>query len=151
MQADRLQTKNLMIETAACRPDSGPGGIGVVARNVHPTVAGRICEQAYGDAEELTYRAVYRALDLGKRLRLDEVSILCPNETIVKQINRELPVPQQGRIPLLYVRVKSLMYTYKHAEIIAAPEGRVRAARKLAVAGSRIPIPVKKVPRTLFT
>jgi ribonuclease HI len=146
-----LQTKTLVIETAVCRPDSGPGGVGVVARDVHPTVAGRICEQAYGSIEELTYRAVLRALDLGKRLGLERVSILCPNETIARQINRELPVPQESRIPMLYVRVKALMYTYKRAEIIAAPEGRVRAARKLAMAGSRIPVPVKKEPRTLFT
>lgn len=151
MRADRLKTETLMMETAVCRPDSGPGGIGVVARNVHPTVAGRICEQAYGSVEELTYRAVFRALDLGKRLRLEQVSILCPNETVARQINRELPVPQEGRIPLLYVRVKALMYTYKQAEIIAAPLGRVRAARKLALAGSRIPVPVKKEPRTLFS
>lgn len=150
MQAERSQTKVLQIQTAVCRPDSGPGGIGVAVPGVGPTVAGHIYEQAYGSREELLYRAVHRALELGKRLGADQVSVLCPDESVVRQINRETPVPQDGRLPLLYMRLKALMYTFRHAEVSAAPEGRVRAAQRLALAASRIPAKAGKKARTLF-
>ncbi|GEM_PF-2782038 len=151
MQADRSQTRSLKIQTAVCRPERGPGGIGVAVAGVGPTVAGRIYEQAYGAEDELMYRAVLRALELGKRLGVESVSVLCPNDTIARQINRAIPVPQQGRLPMLYVKVKALMYTFRHAEVVSVPDGKVRAAHKLALAASRIPVPVRQEPRTLFT
>ncbi len=151
MQADRSRSKPLRIEAAVCSQDTGPGGLGVVVRDAGPTVAGRLYEQAYGTREELLYRAVFRALELGKRLGADHVRVLCPDEEITRQINRETPVPQIGRLPILYIKVKTLMYTFGSAEVAAAPDGRVRSAHKLAVAASKIPQSAKPEPRTLFS
>ncbi len=150
MRADRSQTRALQIQTAVCLPEAGPGGIGVAAPEVGPTVAGRVYEQAYGSREELLYRSVFRALELGKRLGVERFSVLCPDEAVSRQINREEPVPRQGRLPLLYMKIKALMYACGNAEVVFAPEGRVRAALKLAIAASRIPAR-RREPLTLFT
>lgn len=150
MQAEESQTNPIQILTAAYRTDSGPGGIGLVVRNAAPTAVGQVYEQSYGSIEELQFRAVLRALQLGKKLRANRICVLCPDESVVKQVNREVPVAAEGTLPLLYMQIKALVYTYRQAEVIAVSKSKVRAARRLAVAASKIPVRRKAAPRTLF-
>lgn len=151
MLRTRVGSRPLSIQVSAWRPDSGPGGIGVVAPAVGPDQSSRVYEQVHGSREELTYRAVLRSLELAEEVGARRVRILCPDESVTRQINREEPVPQGGRLPLLYIRVKAMMYTFERAEIAAVPEGRVRAAQRLAQAASRIPPRIKRPePQTLL-
>ena len=151
MQAGGSQTRSVQFLTAAVSPETGPGGIGVVALNVCPTEPAGVYEQAIGTSEELLYTAVLRALQLGKRLGASEVTVFCPDEMVVKQINRELRIVTGGRLALLYIKVKALMYRFESARVVTASRSKVSAARKLALAASRIPVPKKESPRTLFT
>ncbi len=150
MQAEKSQTNPVEILTAVHQTDSGVGGIGVVVPNAKRTAAGRDYEQADGSLEELQFRAVLRALQFGKQLRADRVSVLCSDKSAVSQVNRETPVAAGGRLPLLYMQIRALIYTYQRAEVLAVPKSKVRAARRLAVAASRMPVRVSRSPGTLF-
>lgn len=149
MQEEKPNGEGIRILVAAVCPESGPGGIGVVAINA-PTIAGsRVYEQAEGTAESLHYRSVIRGLELARRLRAKKVLVACADEATVKQINQEMPVPQRGRLPLLYIKSRALMHMFTEARIVFVPRRVVAPALKLALAASRIP--VRKPPRDLFT
>jgi len=139
MQADGLQTKSVQIATAVFHPKAGPAGIGVIAANAPATDISSIHEQALGSPEYLHFLAVLRALQLGKQIRAGNISILCPDERIVKLINRETPLEPGSPLAPLYMRIRALMHTYRLAEVRAVPRSRVEAARKLAAAASRMP------------
>jgi len=139
MQADGLQTKSVQIATAVFQPKAGPAGIGVVAANAPATEIGSIHEQAFGSSEYLHFLAVLRALQLGKQIRAGNISILCPDERVVKVVNREAPLEPGSPLAPLYMRIRALMHTYRLADVRAAPRSRVEAARRLAAAASRTP------------
>ena len=151
MQADRLQTKSVQIATAVFRPQAGPAGIGVVAANASATDIGSIHEQAFGSSEYLHFLAILRALQLGKQVHAGSISILCPDERVVKVVNREAPLEPGSPLAPLYMRIRALMHTYPPAEVRAAPRSRVAAARRLAAAASRMPTRKIEPQRKLFT
>jgi len=151
MRAQRLRTKCVQIATAVFQPKVGPAGIGVVAAHAPATNVSSIHEQVFGGSDYLHLRAVLRALQLGKEIRARNISILCPDERVVKLVNREIPLEPGSPLAPLYMRIRALMYTYRLAEVRAAPRSRVQAARKLAAAASRMPARKVEPQRKLFT
>ena len=150
MRAGRVQTKSVQILTAVFRPPDGPAGIGVMVANAQGTVPSSLREQAVGSPEYLHLRAVLRALQLGRKLRAGNVSILCPDEYAVKLITRESPVEEGSRLVPLYMRIRALMHTFRLVEILAVSRSRVEPARRLAIAASRGPAPRQDLQRSLF-
>ena len=140
MRAEKLQTKSVQVLTAVSDSETGPAGIGVVAANTPATTLGRIYEQALGDPDDLYFRAVLRALQLGKQLHASNISILCPDEYVVKLINREVPLEAGNRLTVPYMKVRAMMHTYKLAEVLAVPRSRVESAHRLAIAASKMQI-----------
>ena len=131
-------------------PDEGPSGIGIVATNAPSTSVGGIYQQAVGDPEELRLRSVLRALQFGKDLNAERICILCPDEVTVKLVNREMPLEPGSPLALLYIKIRALIYTYSQAEVRAVPRARVRPARRLAIAASRMPVRSSNPQRELF-
>jgi len=151
MQADKVQTKSVQILTAVFRPQTGPAGIAAVVANAPATAIGSIHEQAFGSAERLHFRAVLRALQLGRNLHARDISVLCPDEEVVKLINREAALEPGSSLTPLYVKVRALIYTYRLAEVRAVPRKRVVPAYRLAVAASRMSGWKKSPQKSLFT
>lgn len=137
MHADE-QSKRVVILTAAFNPESGPAGIGAVAEGVSPEAVGSICEQAAGSSDYLHFRAILRALQLAKHLRAVEVRVLCPDERVVKMVNRELPLEPGSYLAPVYMRTRALMYTVPRVEVTSASKFRIAPARRLAIAASRV-------------
>ncbi len=150
MRAHRLQTESVQILTAVFLPKAGPAGIGVAAADMPATTISTIYEQAFGSAEYLHFRAILRALQLGRELRAERISVLCPDEDTVKLINRETPMESGSRLVPLYMRIRALMHTYRLAEVRAVPRSRVKPAQRLAAAASRMPVRKKDLQRDLF-
>ena len=150
MRAERLRTDCVQVMTAVTRPETGPAGIGVLAADAPSTMIGSIHEQALGSMDDLYFRAVLRALQLGKQIRASNISVLCPDERIVKLINREVQIEPGSPLVLQYMRVRALMHTYKLAEVVSVPRSRVEPARRLAVAASRMPARKPELQRSLF-
>ena len=150
MQADKLQTRPVQILTAIFRPESGPAGIGIAVADAPANTIGGLREQAIGSREYLLFRAILRALQLGKELHAERIAILCPDEDSVRLINREMPLkPGSGLVPC-YMRIRALMHTYRAAEVRVAPRSRVEPARRLAIAASRMPVRKPDPQRSLF-
>lgn len=152
MRTVKLQTKSVQVMTAVARPETGPAGIGVMAANTPAEAFGNIYEQALGNTDALHLRAVLRALQLGKQLHARNISILCPDEYVVKLVNRELSLEPGSPLAVPYIKIRALMHTYKLAEVLAVPRSRVEPARRLAIEAARMRTPVqgKQVQRSLF-
>jgi len=144
------RAKPIRILTGACFADSGPSGIGVVAVNAPATSVGSVCEQTFGDEDELHFRSILRALQLGKDLGVGSILVLSPSDKIVKLVNREIALEPGGPLALLYIRIRALIYTYHRVEVRAVSKSRVRAARKLAVQASRAPVRSAQAQGELF-
>lgn len=150
MPLERLRTKTVQMVTAVHRPESGPGGIGVVVAGASTTSFGSVYEQAVGSPLYLEFRAILRALQLGKRLKAEEISILCSDDQAVKIINRELPIePASGLVPM-FMKIRALMHTYQVAEVRCVPRSRVEPARRLAITASRMPQDKSELQGKLF-
>lgn len=137
MQASRLQTRSVQICVAVHRPEAGPAGIGVAAAGSPRDQLSGIREQAVGEPDVLFLRAILRALQLGRRLKAENVSILCPDQRAVRIVNREETLEPGSPLAPLYIRIKAQMYSFRDAEVLAVPQSRVEAARRLAMAASR--------------
>jgi hypothetical protein len=144
------QARAVQIMTAVHIPEVGPAGIGITTANAPANAVSRIYDQSYGSAEYLELRAILRALQLGRSLRARSVSILCPDEMIARIANRDVHLEPGSPLAPIYMKVRALMYTFKLAEIRAVPKSRVEAARRLAIAASRIPAQKPQPQRTLF-
>ena len=140
----------MQIMTAVHIPEVGPAGIGVATANAPANAISRIYDQSYGSPEYLELRAIFRALQLGRSLRAGSVSILCPHEAVARIANREVPLELGSPLAPIYMKIRSLMHTFKLAEVRAVPRSRVEPARRIAVAASRIPAKKPEVQRTLF-
>ncbi|MCX6376064.1 MAG: reverse transcriptase-like protein [Armatimonadetes bacterium] len=140
----------IRVLTSAYFSDEGPSGIGVLAVNAPVTSVGSVCEQTFGGEDELHFRSILRALQLGKELGAKDILILSPSDKIVKLVNREIALEPGGPLALLYIRIRALIYTYDRAEIRAVSRSRVRAARKLATQASRMPVRSSNPQRELF-
>lgn len=151
MQTGRSQTRSVQILSAVYHPESGPAGVGAIVADAPTTSFSSVHEQVFGSADQLYLRSVLRALQLGKKLHADNVSILCPDETTVKLINREIPLELGSPLAPLYIKSRAMMHTYRFAEVRIVPRSRVEPARRLAIAASRMPVRRTEPQRTLFS
>jgi len=100
----------------AARGNPGPAGIGVVIRNnkeVLLEVADYIGKTTNNIAEYVAFiRGLEEALDLGNKT----VEVFSDSELLVKQINGEYKVKNEGLIPL-YHHARSLIKKFNHFTI----------------------------------
>jgi len=137
MPREKLQTKSIQILTAVVSAKSGISGIGVVAPTVSSDRIRSIHEQDSGSSDYLHFKAVLRALQLGKILNSRNISVLCPDEKTVRVVNREEPLELGSPLVPLYIKIRALIYTYGTAEVLAVPKSRIGPARRLAVSAMR--------------
>lgn len=140
MQSARSGARPLRVLTDVFVSDDGPSGIGVLAANTPSPNNGSIYEQAFGKPEELSLLSVLQALKLGKNLNAERICVLCPDEITVKIVNRETPLQIGSPLAPTYMSIRALIYTYQKAEVRAVSRSRVRPARELAIAASRLPV-----------
>jgi ribonuclease HI len=118
----------------AARGNPGPAGIGIVIRNekeVLLEVSDYIGKTTNNVAEYMALiRGLEEAIDLGEK----NVEVFCDSELMVKQINGEYRVKNEGLIPL-YNQVKSLIKQFKHFSINHTPREENKLADKLANRG----------------
>ena len=144
------EARAVQILTAVHIPGVGPAGIGVTTANAPANAVSRIFDQSFGSGEYLYLRAVLRALQLGKSLHIRNISILCPEDNVVRIVNREAPLEPGSPLVPIYMKIRALIHTFKMAEVRAVPRSRVKPARRLAVAASRIPSQRPEPQRSLF-
>ena len=140
MQHARHTQKSLQILTAISPGHGGVSGIGVAASGLGGATLGTIREEARGGSDELYLRAILRALELGRRLHAENVSILCPDEATVALANGEARLEPGSPLTPTYIRVRALMHSYRFSEVRLAARSRVEQARRLAVSAGRMPV-----------
>ncbi|MDD5383153.1 MAG: ribonuclease HI family protein [Candidatus Margulisbacteria bacterium] len=118
----------------AARGNPGPAGIGIIIRNDEKTlleVADYIGKTTNNVAEYMALiRGLEEALDLGER----NVEVFCDSELLVKQLNGEYKVKNEGLIPLYY-HTQSLIKKFKHCRIYHTAREENVEADKLANRG----------------
>lgn len=118
----------------AARGNPGPAGIGVVIRNderVLLEVADYIGKTTNNIAEYMALiRGLEEAIDMGER----SVEVFADSELIVKQVNGEYQVKNEGLMPLYY-NVRSLIKKFKHFKIIHVPREENEHADELSNKG----------------
>jgi ribonuclease HI len=118
----------------AARGNPGPAGIGVVIRNdeeVLLEVADYIGETTNNIAE---YTALIRGLEEAIDMDAKQARVFCDSELIVKQVNGEYRVKNEGLAPL-YNNVKALTHKFKKLEIFYISRDNNKAADSLANRG----------------
>ncbi len=118
----------------AARGNPGPAGIGVVIRNdekVLLEVSNFIGEQTNNVAEYMAFiRGLEEAIDMGQK----NVEAFSDSELLVKQINGEYRVKNNGLVPL-YNHARSLIKKFKHCRVYHTPREENKHADKLANRG----------------
>jgi len=118
----------------AARGNPGPAGIGVVIRNdekVLLEVSNFIGEQTNNVAEYMAFiRGLEEAIDMGEK----NVEVFSDSELLVKQINGEYRVKNNGLIPL-FNHAQSLIKKFKHCRVYHTPREENTHADKLANRG----------------
>jgi ribonuclease HI len=112
--------KKLIIYTdGGARNNPGPAGIGAVIMDANREVVAQISEYI-GEAtnNQAEYKAVIAAINKAKDLKAEELEFYLDSELVVKQLNREYRVKDNGLAPLfLDIYNKSLSFkkiTFKH-------------------------------------
>jgi ribonuclease HI len=118
----------------AARGNPGPAGIGVVIRNekeVLLEVADYIGKTTNNVAEYMALiRGLEEAIDMGQR----SVEVFADSELIVRQVNGEYKVKNEGLAPLFY-NVKSLIRKFSHFSITHIPREANEHADELSNKG----------------
>jgi len=118
----------------AARGNPGPAGIGVVLRNdakILLEVADYIGKATNNVAEYMAFiRGLEEAIDLGER----NIEAFSDSELLVKQINGEYKVKNEGLIPLFH-HAKSLIKKFKHCRVYHTAREENKLADKLANKG----------------
>jgi len=118
----------------AARGNPGPAGIGVVIRNdakVLSQVSDFIGKTTNNVAEYMAFiRGLEEALDMGER----NIEVFSDSELLVKQINGEYKVKNQGLAPLFH-HAKSLTRKFKHCRVYHTAREENKLADKLANKG----------------
>lgn len=100
----------------AARGNPGPAGIGVVIKNDTETlleVSDYIGKTTNNVAEYMALiRGLEEALDMGNK----SIEVYSDSELVVKQINGEYKVKNEGLLPL-YLHLKSLIKKFNHFSI----------------------------------
>ncbi|MFH1683258.1 MAG: ribonuclease HI family protein [Candidatus Margulisiibacteriota bacterium] len=100
----------------AARGNPGPAGIGIVIINQEKVLAeiSDYIGKATNNVAE--YMALIRGLEEAIDMDITEVEAICDSELLVKQIQGEYRVKNQGLIPL-YNNVKGLLKNFKSFSI----------------------------------
>lgn len=118
----------------AARGNPGPAGIGVVIANDKETlleVSDYIGSTTNNVAEYMALiRGLEEALDMGNK----SVEVFSDSELLVKQMNGEYKVKNEGLIPL-YLHLRSLIKKFNHFEIHHTVRGENEQADELANRG----------------
>ena len=118
----------------AARGNPGPAGIGVVIRNdakVMLEVADYIGKATNNVAEYMAFiRGLEEALDMDEKT----VEVYCDSELLVKQINGEYKVKNEGLIPLFH-HALSLVKKFKHCRVYHTIREENKHADRLANKG----------------
>lgn len=118
----------------AARGNPGPAGIGVVIRNdakVLSQVSDFIGKTTNNVAEYMAFiRGLEEALDMGEK----NIEVFSDSELLVKQINGEYKVKNQGLAPLFH-HAKSLTRKFKHCRVYHTAREENKQADKLANKG----------------
>ncbi len=118
----------------AARGNPGPAGIGVVIRNdekILAEVSDYIGKTTNNVAE---YMALIRGLEEALDMEERNIEIFSDSELLVKQMNGEYKVKDDGLIPLYY-HAKSLTRKFKHCRIHHIIREENKLADKLANQG----------------
>jgi ribonuclease HI len=118
----------------AARGNPGPAGIGVVIKSEGETlleVSDYIGKTTNNVAEYMALiRGLEEAIDLGHK----SVEVYADSELLIKQINGEYKVKNEGLLPL-YLHLKSLIKKFNHFDISHTPREANIHADKLANKG----------------
>jgi ribonuclease HI len=118
----------------AARGNPGPAGIGVVIKNENKVlleVADYIGKTTNNIAEYMALiRALEEAIDMGHK----SVEAFADSELMVKQVNGEYKVKNEGLLPL-YLHLRSLIKKFNHFSLTHTPRESNIHADKLANKG----------------
>ena len=118
----------------AARGNPGPAGIGIVIKNntkILLEVADYIGKATNNVAE---YLALIRGLEEAIDMDLKKIEVISDSELLVKQINGEYKVKNEGLVPLFH-HAKSLIKKFKTFSIAHARRENNKEADKLANKG----------------
>ncbi|MFH1347951.1 MAG: ribonuclease HI family protein [Candidatus Margulisiibacteriota bacterium] len=118
----------------AARGNPGPAGIGIVIRNdekVLLEVSDYIGKATNNVAEYMAFiRGLEEALDIGEK----NIEVFSDSELLVKQINGEYRVKNEGLVPLFH-HASSLIKKFKHCRVYHTAREENKLADKLANRG----------------
>ena len=122
--------KALIYTDGASSGNPGPSGIGVVIEidGQKKTLSEYIGETTNNVAE---YTALVRALQLAHQRRVGSVEVFTDSELLVKQLNGQYRVRNEGLLPL-YRKVISLLKSFKSSKITHIPREQNREADRLS-------------------
>jgi len=109
-----MQEEKLIIYTeGGARGNPGPAGIGAVLYNEKKEIIAEISEYI-GETtnNQAEYRAVIAALEKAKDLEAQELVFYLDSELVVKQLNGQYKVKNEGLVPL-FVKIHNLKLNFK--------------------------------------
>ena len=128
-----LRREKLILHTdGCCRGNPGPAGIGVVIRDSHKKVLKELSEYiGEGTNNIAEYRALIRGLEEAGSLGADELAIFMDSELVVKQLNGEYRVKDDGMKELFKKALEGLR-RFKSFEIKHVDRSKNKEADRLA-------------------
>ncbi|MEA1962766.1 MAG: ribonuclease HI family protein [Patescibacteria group bacterium] len=128
-----MKHKKIKIYTdGGARGNPGPAGIGVVVYGINDNIIDTKSEYI-GEAtnNQAEYKAVIAALELISKYEVDEINFFLDSELVVKQLNREYKVRNNGLAPL-FVKVYNNILKYKKVTFTHVRREFNKEADKLA-------------------
>lgn len=118
----------------AARGNPGPAGIGVLIKNGSQIIleVSDFIGKATNNVAE--YEALLRALAEANKLNLNQIEVISDSELLVKQINGEYRVKNEGLKPL-FEQAKELIQLFSSFKIKHVRREKNKAADKLANKG----------------
>lgn len=132
MSSSKQSDRSLAIYTdGAARGNPGEAGAGVVIKSGEETIE-EICRYLGETTNNVAeYNAAIIGLSRAAELCSPRVRLFADSELMVRQLNGEYRVKNNGLIPL-YNRAKELIAKIGVVEVIYIPRGRNKEADKLA-------------------
>lgn len=108
-----MNKKIIIYSDGGARGNPGPAGIGVVLYNEDKEVIEEISKHI-GEATNniAEYKAIIEGLKKAKELKAEELDCYLDSELVVKQLNGEYKVKNQGLAPL-YLEIHNLKLSFK--------------------------------------
>ena len=127
-----MNKKLIIFTDGGARGNPGPAGIGGVLKNEAgenvKEFAEYIGETTNNQAE---YKAVVKAIEIAKELRAEELDFYLDSELVVKQLNREYKVKNEGLAPL-FVRIYNASQEFKKVTYTHVTRDKDKEADALA-------------------